>query len=105
MHDSHSCTNVGEALYILCKLCSSELFLNVNNKLLNKCLYCRLWGDHGQSALESAQVCLVNATATGTETLKNLILPGIIFMLESHPTRYNDFIIRQLYIHEIHVLS
>lgn len=37
----------------------------------------RLWGDHGQAALESAHVCLVNVTATGTETLKNLILPGI----------------------------
>ena len=37
----------------------------------------RLWGDHGQSALETARVCLINATATGTEILKNLILPGI----------------------------
>ncbi|XP_012936750.1 NEDD8-activating enzyme E1 regulatory subunit isoform X2 [Aplysia californica] len=37
----------------------------------------RLWGDHGQSSLETAKVCLVNATATGTEILKNLILPGI----------------------------
>lgn len=37
----------------------------------------RLWGDHGQSALEAAKVCLINATATGTEILKNLILPGI----------------------------
>ncbi|XP_025115674.1 NEDD8-activating enzyme E1 regulatory subunit-like isoform X2 [Pomacea canaliculata] len=37
----------------------------------------RLWGDHGQSALEAAKVCLINATATGTEILKNLVLPGI----------------------------
>ncbi|KAK3579197.1 hypothetical protein CHS0354_022737 [Potamilus streckersoni] len=37
----------------------------------------RLWGDHGQAALEIARVCLINATATGTEILKNLILPGI----------------------------
>uniref|UniRef100_A0AAY4AZ45 NEDD8-activating enzyme E1 regulatory subunit n=1 Tax=Denticeps clupeoides TaxID=299321 RepID=A0AAY4AZ45_9TELE len=37
----------------------------------------RLWGDHGQEALENAHVCLVNATATGTEILKNLVLPGI----------------------------
>ncbi|XP_033104427.1 NEDD8-activating enzyme E1 regulatory subunit-like [Anneissia japonica] len=37
----------------------------------------RLWGDHGQSALENAKICLINATATGTEILKNLILPGI----------------------------
>ncbi|KAL8589935.1 hypothetical protein ACOMHN_024022 [Nucella lapillus] len=37
----------------------------------------RLWGDHGQLALESSRVCLINATATGTEILKNVILPGI----------------------------
>ncbi|XP_074637424.1 NEDD8-activating enzyme E1 regulatory subunit-like [Acropora palmata] len=37
----------------------------------------RLWGDHGQEALEGARVCLINASATGTEILKNLILPGI----------------------------
>ena len=37
----------------------------------------RLWGDHGQRALETSHVCLINATATGTEILKNLILPGI----------------------------
>lgn len=36
----------------------------------------RLWGDHGQEALESAHVCVINATATGTEILKNLVLPG-----------------------------
>lgn len=37
----------------------------------------RLWGDHGQAALESAHVCLINASATGTEIVKNLVLPGI----------------------------
>ena len=37
----------------------------------------RLWGDHGQTALELAHVCLVNTSATGTEILKNLVLPGI----------------------------
>ena len=37
----------------------------------------RLWGDHGQTALGRARVCLLNATATGTEILKNLVLPGI----------------------------
>lgn len=37
----------------------------------------RLWGDHGQSLLESSHICLINATATGTEILKNLVLPGI----------------------------
>ena len=37
----------------------------------------RLWGDHGQTSLESAHVCLINASATGTEIVKNLVLPGI----------------------------
>ncbi|KAG7483347.1 NEDD8-activating enzyme E1 regulatory subunit [Solea senegalensis] len=37
----------------------------------------RLWGDHGQETLENAHVCLINASATGTEILKNLVLPGI----------------------------
>lgn len=31
----------------------------------------------GQSALESANVCLINATGLGAEILKNLVLPGI----------------------------
>lgn len=37
----------------------------------------RLWGEHGQSLLEAAQLCLVNVTAFGTEILKNIVLPGI----------------------------
>lgn len=37
----------------------------------------RLWGDHGQILLEAAHVCLVNASAIGTEILKNLVLPGV----------------------------
>ena len=37
----------------------------------------RLWGDHGQAALERARVCLINATTTGSEILKNVVLPGI----------------------------
>uniref|UniRef100_A0A6I8SWD6 NEDD8-activating enzyme E1 regulatory subunit n=1 Tax=Xenopus tropicalis TaxID=8364 RepID=A0A6I8SWD6_XENTR len=49
-----------------------------NKHIYQKSLYIgRLWGDHGQEALESAHVCLINATATGTEILKNLVLPGI----------------------------
>lgn len=36
----------------------------------------RLWGDHGQRELENARVCMVHVTATGTEILKNLVLPG-----------------------------
>ncbi|XP_014218170.1 NEDD8-activating enzyme E1 regulatory subunit [Copidosoma floridanum] len=37
----------------------------------------RLWNDHGQALLEAAHVCLINANALGTETLKSLVLPGI----------------------------
>ncbi|KAF3941830.1 hypothetical protein ABW19_dt0209676 [Dactylella cylindrospora] len=37
----------------------------------------RLWGAGGQEALENAHILLINATAAGTETLKNLVLPGI----------------------------
>jgi len=36
----------------------------------------RLWGEEGQIALGATSICLLNATATGTETLKNLVLPG-----------------------------
>jgi amyloid beta precursor protein binding protein 1 len=37
----------------------------------------RLWGEDGQAKLEKAHICLINGSATGTETLKNLVLPGI----------------------------
>jgi amyloid beta precursor protein binding protein 1 len=37
----------------------------------------RLWGDHGQKALESGRVCLIGANALGTEILKDLVLPGL----------------------------
>jgi len=38
----------------------------------------RLWAANGQEALEKAHVCLINATAAGTEILKNLVLPGTV---------------------------
>ena len=37
----------------------------------------RLWGNDGQHSLEHANICVINATATATETLKCLVLPGI----------------------------
>ena len=37
----------------------------------------RLWGTNGQKALSESCVILINATSAGTETLKNLVLPGI----------------------------
>ena len=40
-------------------------------------LNCRLWASAGQKSLESARVLLVGSDAVGTQTLKNLVLPGI----------------------------
>ncbi|KAG2216999.1 hypothetical protein INT45_003037 [Circinella minor] len=37
----------------------------------------RLWATTGQTALENSKICLLNATATGCEILKNLVLPGV----------------------------
>ena len=37
----------------------------------------RLWGAKGQRALGDTCVVLIGASASGTETLKNLVLPGI----------------------------
>lgn len=37
----------------------------------------RLWASSGQTNLESSHVCLINASTSGSEALKNLILPGI----------------------------
>uniref|UniRef100_A0A8C9XVB3 NEDD8-activating enzyme E1 regulatory subunit n=1 Tax=Sander lucioperca TaxID=283035 RepID=A0A8C9XVB3_SANLU len=54
----------------------------------------RLWGDHGQESLENAHVCLINATATGTEILKNLVLPGIgaFTIVDGHTVSGEDFL-------------
>eukprot|EP00210_Caulerpa_lentillifera_P008498 g8106.t1 len=37
----------------------------------------RIWGTHGQRQLESARICVINSSATSSETLKNLVLGGI----------------------------
>eukprot|EP00906_Rhabdomonas_costata_P003315 RCo005067 len=37
----------------------------------------RLWGSSGQAALEHAKICVLNASGVATETLKNLVLPGV----------------------------
>nr|CCC89482.1 unnamed protein product [Trypanosoma congolense IL3000] len=39
----------------------------------------RLWGQNGQYALSNAHVVVLGATATSTEILKNLVLPGVGF--------------------------
>lgn len=52
----------------------------------------RLWGADGQQRLESAKVCLINASATGTEILKNLVLPGIgsFTIVDGHKVQASD---------------
>ena len=37
----------------------------------------RIWGAHGQQALESARICVLGSGCTATEALKNLVLGGI----------------------------
>lgn len=52
----------------------------------------RLWGGSGQKALMEANILLVNASATGTETLKNLVLPGEVIL----PTNEREGNVRDL---------
>ncbi|CAD6187851.1 unnamed protein product [Caenorhabditis auriculariae] len=37
----------------------------------------RLWGEEGQASIEAATVCVLGASALGTETLKSLVLAGV----------------------------
>ena len=37
----------------------------------------RLWGPDGQRRLAASHILLLHADASGSETLKNLVLPGI----------------------------
>lgn len=37
----------------------------------------RIWGTHGQQALETARICVLGSGCTATEALKNLVLGGI----------------------------
>ncbi|CAG9100683.1 unnamed protein product [Plutella xylostella] len=52
----------------------------------------RLWGDHGQSALEKSHICLINANALGTEILKSIVLPGIgaVTIVDEHIVSEED---------------
>lgn len=69
---------------------TSSSFLSSKEKRYDRQL--RLWGDHGQSALEAAHVCLINGTAVGAEILKNLVLPGIgsFTILDPHTVTAED---------------
>jgi hypothetical protein len=37
----------------------------------------RIWGTHGQAALEQGRICCLGATAVASEAMKNLVLGGI----------------------------
>mmetsp|Transcript_1601 Transcript_1601/g.1884 ORF Transcript_1601/g.1884 Transcript_1601/m.1884 type:complete len:539 (-) Transcript_1601:553-2169(-) len=50
----------------------------------------RLWGSHGQRLLSESRVCLLGAGATGAETLKNLVLPGLGSFLVVDDKRVSD---------------
>lgn len=50
----------------------------------------RLWGANGQRALMDSHILLINADSVGTETLKNLVLPGV-----GNFTVLDDFIVDQ----------
>ena len=52
----------------------------------------RLWGANGQKALMESNILLINADSAGTETLKNLVLPGVgsFTVLDEHLLREAD---------------
>ena len=74
--------NVFKTLSYINYFCLLCRFLYVLNKMGDRDKkydrQLRLWGDHGQRCLESSRICLINVTATGTEILKNLVLPGLL---------------------------
>jgi molybdopterin/thiamine biosynthesis adenylyltransferase len=50
----------------------------------------RLWGANGQRQLMSSHILLIHANGVGSETLKNLVLPGI-----GNFTILDDYIVNQ----------
>jgi amyloid beta precursor protein binding protein 1 len=52
----------------------------------------RLWGPQGQRKLMKSHILLIGADAVGTETLKNLVLPGIgnFTVLDDHIVQQSD---------------
>ena len=52
----------------------------------------RLWGPQGQRALMKSNLLLINADAAGSETLKNLVLPGVgkFTILDNHVVNEDD---------------
>jgi hypothetical protein len=54
-----------------------------------------------QVALEHASVCLINATATGTEILKSLVLPGLgsFTILDANKEYFTLFLSQTIYFY------
>ena len=52
----------------------------------------RLWGNHGQKLLSQSRILLLGASGSGSETLKNLILPqiGHFLIVDAHPVTDRD---------------
>ena len=48
----------------------------------------RLWNTNGQNALSNSSVCFINISSAATETMKNIVLPGInsITIIDSQST-------------------
>ncbi|ODV83190.1 hypothetical protein CANARDRAFT_9766 [[Candida] arabinofermentans NRRL YB-2248] len=61
---------------------------DVNNKYDRQV---RLWNPNGQQSLMNSKICLINVTAEATETLKNLVLPGVgEVVIIDHSTRVTE---------------
>jgi NEDD8-activating enzyme E1 regulatory subunit len=60
---------------IILSFLQKKSFIMATNNKYDRQL--RLWGAKGQKALGETTVLLVGASAAGTETLKNLVLPGV----------------------------
>jgi molybdopterin/thiamine biosynthesis adenylyltransferase len=54
---------------------SSSVFPSAHDSKYDRQL--RLWGSHGQAALESAHIAVLGSSGTAAEALKNLVLPNI----------------------------
>jgi NEDD8-activating enzyme E1 regulatory subunit len=52
----------------------------------------RLWGPYGQRKLMESHILIIGADAVATETLKNLVLPGIgcFTILDDRVVQYSD---------------
>jgi len=52
----------------------------------------RLWGPHGQRALGEGRVVMLGTSSAGSETLKNLVLPGIghFLIVDDHKISKSD---------------